>query len=287
MLAAMRAALFAPVCSLLIACGAPDANKSIEAMNEGVEAFNAGNPIEAEKKFQQATSLYKDNHRAWYNLGQVRDARKKWAEAADAYENAVRIEGNDPMYHYRLGKAFYNAGKLDKAQTHLERAVKDNPKLFKAHYFLGKTYQDQDKPTEAAQAWTEAAKANPTFGKPFNSLGTLYITWDKLAEAVKVLENGAMNVIDPMEKSDVYYHLGFAYQKQNKLEKAVEAYSKALELQRGNVDALRQRGISYAKLKRTKEATKDLKAFVDSGGGGNAFQLQAANEILMRLAMKH
>ena len=283
----MFALLSTALAATVFACGAPDTNKSIEAMNEGVEAFNAGNPIQAEKKFQESTSLYKDNHRAWYNLGQVRDARKKWDEAAEAYENAVRIEGNDPMYHYRLGKAYYNAGKLDKAQTHLERAVKDNPRLFKAHYFLGKTYQDQDKPKEAAMAWTEAAKANPTFGKPFNSLGTLYITWDRLPEAVKVLENGAMNVIDPLEKSDVYYHLGFAYEKQNKLDKAVEAYSKALELQKGNVDALRQRGISYAKLKKTKEATKDLEAFVKAGGGGNAFQLQAANEILMRMAMKH
>jgi tetratricopeptide (TPR) repeat protein len=255
-------------------------------MNEGVEAFNAGSPVEAEKKFQSAVTLYKDNHRAWYNLGQVRDARKKYDEAAEAYENAVKVEGNDPMYHYRLGKALYESGKLDKAQTHLERAVKDNPKLFKAHYFLGKAYLDQDKPKEAALAWTEAATANPTFGKPFNALGTLYIRWDMLPAAVKVLENGSVNVIDPLEKSDVLYHLGFAYEKQNNLDKAVKAYTEALELQKGNIDALRQRGITYYELKKPKEAQKDLDAFVKSGGGGDAFQLQAANQILMQIAMK-
>lgn len=282
----MRTALTALLFTTTVACGTPDANKSIEAMNEGVEAFNAGSPVEAEKKFQSAVSLYKDNHRAWYNLGQVRDSRKKFAEAAEAYENAVKIEGNDPMYHYRLGKALYLAGKIDKAQTHLERAVKDNPKLFKAHYYLGKTYLDQDKPAEAAKAWTEAAKANPTFGGPFNALGRLYIQWDKLPEAIKVLENGSVHVIDPLEKSDVLYHLGFAYEKQNNLEKAVDAYNKALKLQKGNIDALRQRGITFYKLKKLKKADKDLDAFIKSGGGGNAFQLQAANQIRQQIAMK-
>jgi tetratricopeptide (TPR) repeat protein len=137
-----------------------------------------------------------------------------------------------------------------------------------------------------AHVGVDPTRANPNFGKPFNSLGTLYISWDKLPEAVKVLENGSVNVIDPLEKSDVFYHLGFAYEKQNNLDKAVGAYNEALQLQKGNIDALRQRGITFYKLKKLKEADKDLDAFIKSGGGGNAFQLQAANQIRQQIAMK-
>lgn len=282
----MRTGLVALSLLLAAACGRPDMSKSIEAMNEGVDAFNQGALTKAETKFQEAVSLSKDNHRAWYNLGQTREHRKKWEDAVEAYENAVKIDGNDPMYHYRLGKAYYMVEKYDDAEEHLEKAVKENDRLFKAHYFLGKVYEAKGEPKKAAEAWTKSAEANPTFGKPFNALGILYITWDKLPAAVQVLENGVMNVIDPEEKSDVYYHLGLAYEKQNKLDKAIEAYTNALELRSGNIDALRQRGISYANKGDTKKAKADLEKFVQAGGGNDAFQLQAANEILMQLAMK-
>lgn len=282
----MKNGLIAFSLFFVAACGRPDMTKSIEAMNEGVDSFNQGALSKAEEKFQESVSLSKDNHRAWYNLGQTREHRKKWEEAVEAYENAVKIDGADPMYHYRLGKAYYEVESFDDAQSHLEKAVEQNPKLFKAHFYLGKVYESQGDPKKAAEAWSNSAQANPTFGKPFNSLGILYITWDKLPQAVQVLENGVMNVIDPEEKSDVYYHLGLAYEKQNKLDKAIEAYTNALELRGGNIDALRQRGISYAGKGEVKKAKADLEKFVQAGGGNDAFQLQAANEILMQLAMK-
>ena len=281
----MNKALVAVGLFIVAACGKPDMAKSIEAMNEGVDSFNQGALSAAESKFQEAVSLNRDNHRAWYNLGQLLEHRQKWDEASEAYGNAVKIEGNDPMYHYRAGKVYFMTENYDDAQTHLERAVKDNPNLYNAHFYLGKVYQAQGKPKEAADSWTQSAQANPTFGKPFNALGVLYIQWDKLPQAVQVLENGIMNVLDPEEKSDVYYHLGLAYEKQNKLDKAIEAYTNAIELRGGNLDAVRQRGISYANKGEVKKAEADLKKFVEAGGGNDAFQIQAANEILMRLAM--
>jgi regulator of sirC expression with transglutaminase-like and TPR domain len=60
-------------------------------------------------------------------------------------------------------------------------------------------------------------------------------------------------------------------------------YTEALELRNDNLDARRQRGFCYAAKGDKAKAREDLETFVKSGGGGNTFQIQAANERLMRL----
>jgi Flp pilus assembly protein TadD len=59
-------------------CGNRDLNASIEAMNEGVLLAQNDQYTQAESALEKATTLSNENHRAWYNLGQVRVKQKKW-----------------------------------------------------------------------------------------------------------------------------------------------------------------------------------------------------------------
>ena len=275
---------------LLAACGSKDMNISIEKMNEGVEMYNQGQFTSAEKKFAEATATAEENHAAWYNLGQAREKLDKYKEAAEAFGNAVKFKGDDAMYNYRFGKATVGEdctpgpdSKIDIAQTALEKSVKLNARLYKAWECLGQIYALKDDPKAAADAWTKSASLNPYFGKPFIALGKLYMKWDKLQEAIVVLDNGRVNVKDPHEQSDILYHLGLAYEKQGNWDEAIKAYSEALDKKSENLDARRQRGFAYAQKGEKDKAKADLDAFVKAGGGGNAFEIQAANERLMRL----
>jgi tetratricopeptide (TPR) repeat protein len=279
----LRHVLLAAALAVSAGCANRDLNASIERMNEGIDAYSHGEYTSAEKKFGEATSLAAENHMAWYNLGQSREKLDKFKEAAEAYAEAVKYNAKDAMYQYRLGKAEWENKNLSIAQSHLEEAVKLEPRLYKAHYYLGLAYEAGDDPKKAADEWTKAASLNPYFGKSFISLGKLYIRWDKLAEAVSVLDQGRLNVKDPQELSDVFYHLGLAYERQGNWDKAAEAYSSAIEKRGDNLDARRQRGFVYAAKGDKENAKKDLDAFVKAGGGGNAFNLQAANERLFRL----
>lgn len=266
------------------ACGDKSQKESIQLANEAVEAANQGHITEAAELLEKATATYRDNHNAWYVLGQIYDKQKEYDKAAEAYSEAARVKDGDGMYHYRLGKAYWNASNISQAQSSLERAVQLNERLYNAQYHLGLVYDRQGKPKEAAAAWTAAATLAPTFGKPFNNLGILYIKWDKLSEAISVLDQGRLNVRDGDDLTDIYYNLGLAYGKQGNWDKAIEAYSNAIQTRAGNLDALRQRGFAYAAKKDNENAKKDLKSFVDQGGGGDAFHIQAANQRLFRLS---
>jgi tetratricopeptide (TPR) repeat protein len=286
-----KARFLVPLAIVLAAgCGDRDMNASIEKMNEGVEDYNQGQFTSAERNFHEATSLSKDNHSAWYNLGQAREKLDKFKEAAEAFGEAVKISGDDAMYRYRYGKALVGEdctpgpdSNISLAQTHLEKSVQLNARLYKAWECIGQIYALQDDPKKAADAWTRSASLNPYFGKPFIALGKLYIKWDKLSEAISVLAQGSLNVKDPMEQSNLLYHLGLAYEKQGNWDKAIESYSAAIEKRSENLDARRQRGFAYANKGEKEKAKVDLEQFVKAGGGGNAFEIQAANERLMRL----
>jgi Tfp pilus assembly protein PilF len=258
-------------------------NASIEQMNEGVQLINNGNYSAGEEALKKAASLYEENHQAWYSLGLAHVAQKEWEDASEAFGKAVKVNASDAMYQYHLGHALYETDDIGQAQTHLEQAVKINDRLYKAHYYLGKIYERQDKPKEAAESWTKSAMLMPFFGKPFIALGRLYLKWDMLPQAISVLDQGTLNVKDPPELSDIYYYLGLAFDAKKETDKAIEAYSKAIEVKADNVDAKLQRGFAYADKKDVAKATKDLEDFVQSGGGGNAFNIQAANDRLMRL----
>lgn len=265
------------------ACGDKSEKESISLANEAVDAANQGRMTEAKELLEKATAAYRDNHNAWYNLGQIRDTMKQFEEAAEAYSEAARVKDDDAMYHYKLGKAYWNSNNTSSAQTALERSVQLNAKLYNAQYHLGLVYDKQSKPKEAATAWTAACSLNPMFGKPFNRLGMLYIKWDKLAQAISVLDQGRLNVRDGEDLTEIYYNLGLAYGKQGNWDKAIEAYSNAIQTRSSNLDALRQRGFAYAEKNDVENAKKDLKEFVDQGGNGDAFHIQAANQRLFSL----
>ena len=280
----MRLKCFATLLIVSMAgCVDQDQRLSIERMNEGVEAFSAGQESVAVNALKEATSYDLANHQAWYSLGQVLAGQAEWEEAADAFSEAVRYEDSDAMYHYRLGEALVESGQLDLAQTHLERAVELNDRLFRAWYFLGSTYDETDRPQKAAEAWTRAAELNPIFGPPFIDLGRLYSRWDMLDEAIRVLEQGTRHVRRQDDLTDLYYFLGLAHDKNQDPSAAIEAFTKAIEARSSNLEATLQRGFAYAEAGDIDNAEVDLREFVERGGGGNAFNIQAANDRLMRL----
>ncbi|HTE49802.1 MAG TPA: tetratricopeptide repeat protein [Kofleriaceae bacterium] len=277
--------------ALLSGCGDRDLKASIEKNEEAARLFESGQYTSAERKFAEAVSIKEDNHLAWYNLGQTREKLDNYKEAAEAYGQAVKFKPDDAMYHYLLGKTLIGNDQCEAtqgsnvglAQTHLEEAVKLEPRLYKGWYCLGQVYYIQGEPKKAAEAWTKSADLNAYEGEAFTALGHLYIRWDKLAEAISVLDQGRLNVKDPKDQGELLFALGFAYEKQGNLDKAIENYTAALEKGSGDLGARRQRGFAYATKGDKERARVDLDAFVKAGGGGNAFELQAAQERLMMM----
>ena len=76
---------------------------------------------------------------------------KRWADAVKALSSAaLRDTRNADIQNY-LGYAYRNAGQMDKAFAHYERALKLNPRHRGAHEYVGEAYLMVGKPARAQE----------------------------------------------------------------------------------------------------------------------------------------
>ena len=76
---------------------------------------------------------------------------KRWADAIKALSSAaLRDTRNADIQNY-LGYAYRNAGQMDKAFAHYERALKLNPRHRGAHEYVGEAYLILGKPAQARE----------------------------------------------------------------------------------------------------------------------------------------
>jgi tetratricopeptide (TPR) repeat protein len=274
----------------LAACASKEQKESIEKTNEGVKAIKEKHYDEAVSKLTDATSAYKDNYTAWYNLGIAYDEMKKYDDASKSYEQAVRLSGKDAMYHMKLGIARYmsilddgrkhqatvngvdpstitddqldlKGANFDPAIQELQAAISINPDLYRAYYYEGLIYEWQDDAAKAADAFTSSIKSNPRYGQPYVTLGELYRKWGYYDEALQVLKQGKDNLPGDVERPQVLFALGMAYYLKKDYPNAITEFSGALEEDKNLHLAQYQRGMAEIKTKDWDKAKSDLEAY--------------------------
>ncbi|HET9623560.1 MAG TPA: tetratricopeptide repeat protein [Kofleriaceae bacterium] len=287
-------------------------NESIVASNEGTKAYGQKQYDSAIADYKRATDKWSDNHVAWYGLGGAYAGKADWNNAAEAMSHAVQIAPDQGMYQLFYGRFLYEkaiaAARDDQAKRenrkpeevtpdltsvnfekplqHLQEAVKLNNELWRAHYYIGRIYRDTGKSKEAAEELTKALSSGPTEPGPWVALAELYRQWDYTEQAIQVAEAGTTVVPGANEKSDIWYEVGMGYNDKRLDDKAVDAFSKAIEAKRDNHKAKFQRGQSYFNKGDYTNAKKDLEEFSKTGGASVEFAKQQASKMLIDIAAK-
>jgi tetratricopeptide (TPR) repeat protein len=298
----------------LAGCPSKSHNDSVKASNEGTKAYGQKQYDTAIERYGKAVERWRDNHTAWYGLAGSHIAKKDWKNASDAAGNAVQVAPEVAMYQMVYGytlyeKAVQNAREIqaasqnkkpdevqpdlssvnfEKPLQHLQEAVKLNNELWRAHYYLGRIYRDTGKVKEAAEEFTKALNSVPSESGPYVALAELYRAWDYTDQALQVASQGVASgvVPDPNEVGDLWYVVGMSYDDKSLHEKAIEAYTKALENRRDLHRAKFQRGQAYFKKGDYTGAKRDLEEFSKSGGASVDFSKQQAAKMLMDIAAK-
>jgi tetratricopeptide (TPR) repeat protein len=290
-----------------------------EARNDSIRAMNECNKAYGQKQFEtaieackRAVDKWSENHQAWYALGGAYAGKQAWTDAAEAMSHAVQIVPEQAMYQLSYGKFLYEKAmrgareeqakrenkkpeevnpdlsnvNFEKALQHLREAVKLNNDLWRAHYFIGRIYRDTGKSKEAAESLTKALQYGPTDVGPWVALAELYHQWDYTDQAIQVAEAGTLAVPGSNEKSEVWYEVGRGYDDKRLDDKAIDAYTKALESRRDNHQAKFQRGQAYFRKGDYSNAKRDLEEFGKAGGSSVEFAKQQASKMLIDIAAK-
>jgi tetratricopeptide (TPR) repeat protein len=168
-------------------------------------------------------------------------ARKDEDEAAaDAYQQAIRLDPDFAEAHLKLAMSYQVLGKKKESEEEYKKAaeayqkfVRHHPKDVKAHFNMGIAYSKIGKPDEAVKAFRQAVKLDP-------------------------------------ENSDTQYELGIAYTKVAQFQEAVMALQKATDLDPDNYRAQEELEKAKINLQRWQAMVKQQEAIARRQAAKNA-----------------
>lgn len=148
----------------------------------GVKLANQGNLPEAEKAFRQAINMQPKYTQAYNNLGLILYKQRRFAEAENYLEEAIKLNG-DPDAYNNLALVYMDTDRLDKAEASLHKAVKAKPRSPEIYNNLGLVLEDTMRFKEAENAYRKAIKLNPDYVEAYYNLGNFLKKTHRLGNA--------------------------------------------------------------------------------------------------------
>ena len=152
--------------------------------------------------------------------------------------------------HYDLGLAYFDAGNYRRAIPEFARAVEISPSDPTYRTALGMAFMFNRNLDDAIKAFGEALAADERFTEAKNNLATAYMLKGDLEKARTVL----LDVLnDPFYPTPhyAYFNLAKIYERQGKVDLAIEHYKDALDIQRDYVEARNNLGSLYLQTGKT------------------------------------
>lgn len=154
--------------------------------------------------YTRALQVTQDNFLAHYAFGSILADEGKMEEAISHFTEAVRSRPEKATLRNTLGRALASQGKFDKALPHLKTALQIKPDFAEAHYNIAIALVAKHRHAEAIDHFSEALKLNSKLNQ------------------IKSARN--------LEGLSPYFELGNTYENQEKLDEAIEQYTRALSI---------------------------------------------------------
>lgn len=153
--------------------------------------------------------------------------QKKWKEAIDLYNKAVR---ENPNYGYTFisrGIAYMSQGNLDKAISNFSESIDVSPQFTEAYQNRGVLYEYRGQFNKAIEDFNKAIAADPSSYVLYFNRGMAYVYKSQCEKALPDLEK-AIELKPDYAKA--YINKGVALEDLKRTDEAIEAYRKAIEL---------------------------------------------------------
>jgi tetratricopeptide (TPR) repeat protein len=228
----------------------------------GESYLNQQNVLKAIEYYKKGLELFPDDITAWKKLARITELANKWADAVFCMENVVRIDPTDGEWHYKLGNAYLKTNNKEKAAEAFENAIKLNYNVAESYGQLATIYADLD---QYEKAWDGYTRYEETFGPPDSALywyekGKVGI---KLGTKNRAFFDSAVvafeNVVEiDSTFSSAYEYIGLAYYYKREYAEAIPYFKKKIELDSTGVNSLRNLAFCYLKTEAYSDAAATL-----------------------------
>lgn len=174
--------------------------------------------------------------------------------------------GPDPQreratVHLRLGESYLNEGDSLSALRELLTAVDLAPNDPEVHHALGLAYWGRQRPAEAEQHLKKAVELDPDLAQAHNNLGALYLEQRRWQAAIPEFQRALSNVLYPTPEI-AQTNLGWAYFNLGQVDRAIQAYQRAIQANPQWSQAHNNLGIAYSARGQWAEAARSFRTAV-------------------------
>jgi tetratricopeptide (TPR) repeat protein len=224
-----------------------------------------------------------------FALGAAYDQMKRPKDAIAAYKRAIDIEPGDVRTMGALAQALLNDDQLDAAMKQYQELADADPDDTGALIHIGEIQRRQGKYEDALATVRKAIKKEPDNLEAGYNEGLLLDVLGRYDEAAQVYEhmvdltshaNGAYTSEEKNNRGIFLERLGAVYHEQNKVDQAVAAYQKMIDMggdsalrgYQGQVDA-------YRDAKQFDKAVEISRKAVEANPKANDLKLMLAGEL--------
>ena len=215
---------------LLLRSDVPDnLNRAIELLEQSTQREPSFAPSEATLADAYLRRYYDSKEREWL------------AKADQAVQRSRELDPNEPQVHVTMGRIYRATGEMDKSVAELQKAIALDPMNVAAYTNLAMTYSEFRRPGDAENAYREAIRIRPSYWTAYTNLGIFYLNRGEYNKAVEPL---SLVVKLAPDYVDGHTNLGTLFYYMNRLDEALNEYTKSLDL-RPNTVAYSNRGSIY------------------------------------------
>jgi tetratricopeptide (TPR) repeat protein len=164
----------------------PDLDREFK---EAVDRYEAGKFPDAAVQLEKIAREVPDSFEVQELLGLVYAAQSLNDKANEHLEKAVRLKPDSASAHINYGNNLLRLGKLNLAQQHFEKAVALAPRDYDANHNLGEFYARSNKVAEALPLLERAQQIDPSSYDNGYDLALAYFLTGRTAEARKAIHD--------------------------------------------------------------------------------------------------
>jgi tetratricopeptide (TPR) repeat protein len=250
---------------------------------QGIAYKAEGKAEEAIDAFEHAVAANPKHYMAWAALGNLyKTARKDIPKAVAAYEHAVEGLKKDKIVWANLGMAYYRNNQLDLALKALVTASTLDPNDGDIRGNLGAVRRQKGDLTAAIADLEAATRLKPDDAQFANNLGVAYRFAKREDDAIKAFQKAI--ALAPNEAS-FHFNLAVAYRRQTEknpdmIPRAIAEYETATTLEPGNAEGWFDLGFMYKQDHQNDRAIKAFNKYLElNKGKDSAGQKRVEDEI--------
>lgn len=212
----------------------PNISQVIRLVKQGREFFRHNSCAAAKEKFKEAIALDSNNTYALVGLGDTSRKLGEFEEGVATYKRVLEIDPENPYALLGLGDSCRGLDRLEEAISSWKKLLHLQPTNVQVLTRLGDAYRRLERYEEALNVYRSALEYDPYNPYALRGLADSYRGMHDTAGAIAAWEK--YSLYHP-QNSSVLARLGDAYKQTGDIDKATDAYHRAMEAEEDYVYA--------------------------------------------------